>query len=129
MATRRTPSAKEQTLSTSPEPEKRTPPGLSPAQREANSAPAVPSDVLLKLLLFTAAMICAPLGVYFASVNTLFKGNSTYAGASAALTANLVLIGYVVVAMREDRAEREGEEEERKRKGGLVVGGEGKKGQ
>ncbi|KAK2786256.1 vacuolar ATPase assembly integral membrane protein vma21 [Emmonsiellopsis sp. PD_33] len=124
MATRRTPSAKEQTLSATPEPEKRTP--LPPVQREANSAPAVPSDVLLKLLLFTAAMICAPLGVYFSSVNMLFKGNSTYAGASAALTANLVLIGYVVVAMREDREDREAEERRRK---GVVVVGEGKKGQ
>ncbi|KAL9061861.1 MAG: hypothetical protein Q9206_000268 [Seirophora lacunosa] len=31
---------------------------------------------------------------------------STWAGATAALTANLVLIAYVIVAMREDQSEK-----------------------
>ena len=33
-------------------------------------------------------------------------GNSTYAGALAALMANVVLVAYVVVAMWEDQSER-----------------------
>ena len=91
-------------------------------------------SVIAKLLAFTAAMIVLPIGSYFASVNMVFKGlfaadawgihdkrsdmkagNATYAGALAALMANVVLIGYVVVAFRDDKQEREAEEEERKK--------------
>jgi len=66
--------------------------------------------VIFKLLGFTLAMIAAPIGTYFASVNTVFKGNATYAGATAAVMANVVLIAYVLEAMREDK----GEEQEKK---------------
>ena len=33
-------------------------------------------------------------------------GNSTFAGASAAIMANVVLVAYIIVAMREDQSER-----------------------
>ncbi|KAI9699165.1 MAG: vacuolar ATPase assembly integral membrane protein vma21 [Bogoriella megaspora] len=80
----------------------------SPAsfQEKSNISPAVPSSVIIKLLGFTFAMISMPIGTYFASVNTVFGGNSTYAGASAAVIANVVLIAYVVVAMKEDQEEQ-----------------------
>ncbi|TPX08919.1 uncharacterized protein E0L32_009623 [Thyridium curvatum] len=82
--------------------------GASPAaSQQSNIAPAVPADVIIKLLAFTFAMIIIPIGSYFASVNTIFKGNSTFAGALAAVMANAVLIGYVIVAMREDQSDRE----------------------
>jgi archaellum component FlaF (FlaF/FlaG flagellin family) len=42
-------------------------------------------------------------------------GNSTFAGATAAIIANIVLIGYVVVAMREDAGERADAEEKEKK--------------
>merc|ERR1712130_27971 len=55
--------------------------------KPSNISPAVPGSVIAKLLGFTFAMVTLPLGSYFASVNTIFGGNSTYAGALAALMA------------------------------------------
>lgn len=92
-------------------------------------------EVIVKLLAFTFAMIVGPIGSYFLTVNTLFKGrsfprfhsdtrrefanwsvwkgNSTYAGALAAIMANVVLVGYVIVAMKEDQSDRLEEEKKK----------------
>ncbi|OTA69310.1 hypothetical protein K449DRAFT_384243 [Hypoxylon sp. EC38] len=76
-------------------------------QQQSNSTgPAVPLGVILKLLAFTFGMVVIPIGSYFLTVNTIFRGNSTYAGALAAIMANVVLVGYVVVAMNEDQSEQ-----------------------
>jgi hypothetical protein len=84
-----------------------------PQERSA-IAPAVPTHVILKLLAATFAMVVVPIGSYFLTVNTVFKGNSTYAGGLAALMANVVLIGYVLVAMNEDQTDQI---EEKKKEG------------
>ncbi|KAK8181550.1 vacuolar ATPase assembly integral membrane protein VMA21 [Phyllosticta capitalensis] len=63
-------------------------------------------SVIMKLLGFTLAMIVLPIGSYFLTVNTIFRGNSTLAGGLAAVMANVVLIGYVIVAFKEDQSER-----------------------
>jgi hypothetical protein len=54
-------------------------------------------------------------------MNLSIPGNSTYAGALAAIMANAVLIGYIFVAMAEDQSEQQ------QRKGGKTGPGEGKK--
>ncbi|WDK14422.1 VMA21-like domain-containing protein [Colletotrichum graminicola] len=81
--------------------------GSSPAAGDkSNITPAVPMEVIMKLLGFTFAMIVLPIGTYFATVDFLFRGNSTFAGALAAVMANVVLIGYIVVAMKEDQSDQ-----------------------
>nr|POF25995.1 vacuolar atpase assembly integral membrane protein vma21 [Quercus suber] len=82
---------------------------------KSNISPAVPPAVIVKLLAFTGAMVVVPIGSYFLTVQTIFRGNATYAGALAALMANVVLIGYVIVAFWDDQSEREADEAERKK--------------
>jgi hypothetical protein len=71
-------------------------------------------------------MIGGPIAMYFLTVNTIFKGqlsppkidymerlsnfhtgNSTFAGAGAAVTANIVLFAYIFVAWQEDQEEQQ----------------------
>lgn len=81
----------------------------------SNIAPAVPSSVIFKLLGFTFAMVTMPIGTYFLTLNSLYRGNSTFAGATAAIMANVVLIAYVIVAMKEDQSERLAAEQKEKK--------------
>ncbi|KAI5236062.1 hypothetical protein E4T47_07658 [Aureobasidium subglaciale] len=77
--------------------------------------PSPVRHVIVKLLLFSFAMIVLPISSYFLTVDNLFSGNSTFAGATAAILANVVLIGYIVVAMKEDAGERaEAEDNDKK---------------
>lgn len=82
---------------------------------KSDIAPAVPVTVVYKLLGFTMAMVIVPIGTFFATVNLLFRGNGTYAGGLAAVMANVVLLAYVIVAVKEDDSERlEGERKVKK---------------
>ncbi|GKU02202.1 vacuolar atpase assembly integral membrane protein vma21 [Fusarium langsethiae] len=65
-----------------------------PIDETSSTAPAVPSQVIYKLLAFTFAMVFIPIG------------NSSFAGGLAAVLANVVLIGYIVVAMKEDQSDQ-----------------------
>ncbi|KAI9927756.1 hypothetical protein ASPWEDRAFT_552057 [Aspergillus wentii DTO 134E9] len=88
----------------------------SPSTQKNTSSdvtPAVPSDVIFKLLAFTAAMVIAPIGMYFLTVESIFRGSATYAGITAAVTANVVLFAYIYVAYQEDKGEREAENEKK----------------
>ena len=80
-------------------------------------------------------MITGPIGTYFLTLNTIFQGlflpgranrfkalwlsdligNSTFAGATAALMANIVLIAYVFVAIKEDESEKLAAQEKAKK--------------
>ncbi|MCJ1445289.1 MAG: vacuolar ATPase assembly integral membrane protein vma21 [Stictis urceolatum] len=90
-------------------------PALAP-KGKSDITPAVPTNVIVKLLGFTLAMVVAPIGTYFLTLNTVFGGSATWAGATAAIMANVVLVAYVIAAMREDQSERL-EAEEKARKG------------
>lgn len=69
----------------------------------SDTTPVVSGSVIRTLLAFTAAMVVVPIGSYFLTVNTIFKNNTTFAGGFAALMANVVLIGYILVAYMEDQ--------------------------
>lgn len=75
---------------------------LQPNVGSSDTTPVVSASVIKTLLAFTAGMVVIPLGSYYVTVITIFRGNSTYAGGFAAFMANVVLIGYVIVAWMED---------------------------
>ncbi|KAJ4342987.1 vacuolar ATPase assembly integral membrane protein vma21 [Didymella glomerata] len=81
----------------------------------SNISPAVPSGVIFKLMSFTFAMITLPIGTYFFTNAYVFNGNATYAGGLAALMANVVLIGYVIMAFMDDQKEQAEEAEKEKK--------------
>jgi len=83
-----------------------TPDAKPAADGPSDIRPAVSTSVIAKLLFFTIALVTVPLGSYFLSVKTIFNGNSTYAGALAAVMANVVLMGYLVVAIQEDQSDQ-----------------------
>jgi len=72
----------------------------------SDTTPLVEASVIKTLLAFTAAMVVIPIGSYFVTVNTIFRGNSTFAGGFAALMANVVLVGYIIVAWNEDQQDQ-----------------------
>lgn len=88
-----------------------TAPDLSTPPNTSDTSPAVPASVIRNLVGFTAAMITAPLSSYFLVLKT--SGSATWAGALAAVVANVVLVGYIIVAYNEDVAERGGEGEKK----------------
>ncbi|KAN0073946.1 hypothetical protein V8E54_007883 [Elaphomyces granulatus] len=89
-------------------------PSVPPPSKVSDVTPAVPTGIILKLLAFSFAMIVSPIAFYFITINSVFRGNATFAGAGAAIVANIVLIAYIVVAWKDDQAERE--EDQRKEK-------------
>ncbi|MCJ1283777.1 vacuolar ATPase assembly integral membrane protein vma21 [Xylographa opegraphella] len=56
-------------------------------------------------------MVAGPIITYYLTLNTVFSGSSTWAGATAAVMANVVLVAYVIVAMKEDQSDRLAAEE------------------
>jgi len=57
--------------------------------------------LLLKLLIFSAALAIAPIATYFLSKDHMWNGNTTYAAITAIIAANTVLVAYIIVSVRE----------------------------
>ncbi|KAE8352095.1 VMA21-like domain-containing protein [Aspergillus coremiiformis] len=81
---------------------------------DSDVTPAVPTNVIFKLLGFSVAMISLPIGMYFIAVK--FGASPTVAGIIAAVAANVVLFTYVYVAWQDDRLEREAETKKNNKK-------------
>ncbi|CEL59625.1 Vacuolar ATPase assembly integral membrane protein VMA21 OS=Phaeosphaeria nodorum (strain SN15 / ATCC MYA-4574 / FGSC 10173) GN=VMA21 PE=3 SV=1 [Rhizoctonia solani AG-1 IB] len=92
-----------------------------PHNVSAESAPtkiiedAADSAVLFKLTGFSLALAVIPLSSYFLSMNYLWGGNSTYAALTAIVSANAVLIAYILLSISDDRASRPGPPKESKK--------------
>ncbi len=73
-----------------------TPSNVAPRGSDPSAA------VWAKLAFFSVALFAAPMAAYYGAKDRVFAGNATYAGGLAAAVANIVLIGYVIVAFLED---------------------------
>ncbi|KAF3217480.1 vacuolar ATPase assembly integral membrane protein vma21 [Orbilia oligospora] len=70
-----------------------------------NPGPSIPREVLLKLFGFTVAMLFGPLGCYYLTTNYIFPGSTVLGASIAAVVANIVLVLFILVAMKEDDGE------------------------
>ncbi|WVQ76183.1 hypothetical protein IAR50_005843 [Cryptococcus sp. DSM 104548] len=76
------------------------------ASRPGSKAPeTVHPAVLGKLITFAVLMAVVPIGTYFGSLNYVWDGSTTFSAISAIVAANVILVGYVVLAFREDLGE------------------------
>ncbi|KAK6505441.1 vacuolar ATPase assembly integral membrane protein vma21 [Arthrobotrys musiformis] len=86
------------------------PPPVLPKAMQAermknNPGPSIPKEVLIKLFSFTVAMLFGPIGCYYISTNYLFPGSTVLGASIAAVVANVVLVLFILVAMKEDDGE------------------------
>ncbi|ODN76191.1 hypothetical protein L202_06112 [Cryptococcus amylolentus CBS 6039] len=73
------------------------------AAKPVSRAPeTVHPAVLGKLITFAVLMAVVPIGTYFGSLNYIWEGSTTFSAISAIVAANLILVGYVVLAFKED---------------------------
>ncbi|WFD06757.1 hypothetical protein MVES1_002111 [Malassezia vespertilionis] len=70
--------------------------------RVAPRGPDPARGVYYKLALFSVALFVAPISAYFLAKDRWLSGNAVYAGGLAAIVANVVLGGYILMACLED---------------------------
>ncbi|KAH9940584.1 hypothetical protein B0H21DRAFT_824796 [Amylocystis lapponica] len=58
--------------------------------------------ILLKLLIFSAALAIAPVASFFLSKKHIWDGNTTYAAITAIAAAHTVLVSYIIISVREE---------------------------
>ncbi|KAL9712598.1 vacuolar ATPase assembly integral membrane protein vma21 [Leucoagaricus gongylophorus] len=66
---------------------------------------AASKGTLAKLLFFSISLGAVPLISYYVSLEYVSKGNNTAAAIIAVVTANIVLIAYIITSLLEDREE------------------------
>ncbi|KAJ3408039.1 hypothetical protein CcCBS67573_g02827 [Chytriomyces confervae] len=108
------------TPSTAPAQETKQP--VLPASRKltSNASPVIPASVLAKVAFFTVLMFTLPIGVYYATIDRLFAGESLYSAICAVVAANLVLVAYIVVAFLEDDGDQTHSENSNRNYAGLA---------
>ncbi|KJA29944.1 hypothetical protein HYPSUDRAFT_31982 [Hypholoma sublateritium FD-334 SS-4] len=81
----------------------------------ANVDAAAAGGVLATLITFSVSLGVIPIGAYFLSLHYLWAENSTYAAITAVVAANIILVCYIVVSLREDRRGRKPQPPEKAR--------------
>ncbi|EMD40626.1 hypothetical protein CERSUDRAFT_148835 [Gelatoporia subvermispora B] len=67
---------------------------------------AAQGNALIKLLVFSLALAIVPISSYFLSRDYVWGGNTTWAAFTAAGSAQLILVAFIVVSVLEDQRER-----------------------
>ncbi|KNZ79909.1 Vacuolar ATPase assembly integral membrane protein VMA21 [Termitomyces sp. J132] len=70
-----------------------------------NAAHASFRSVLIKLILFSLSLGLVPITSFFASQRYMWNGNSTYAAITAVVSANIVLVAYIISSVLEDKGD------------------------
>ncbi|KAI8983949.1 hypothetical protein BDF20DRAFT_911135 [Mycotypha africana] len=63
-------------------------------------------DVIIKLVVFTAALFILPIVTYYLTLNKAFHGNATYAAVAAVGVANAVVVAYIITAFFEKQKDK-----------------------
>ncbi|WFD43937.1 hypothetical protein MPSI1_002602 [Malassezia psittaci] len=74
--------------------------------RVSRPGPDPSRGVYFKLAFFTVALFVLPIASYYYAKDRYLNGDAVYAGGLAAIVANLVLAGYIIVACLEDDGTR-----------------------
>ncbi|KIM46303.1 hypothetical protein M413DRAFT_441391 [Hebeloma cylindrosporum] len=69
---------------------------------EAN-ANAATGGVLFKLIIFSLSLGIVPLSSYFLSLKYIWNENATFAAITAVVSANIVLVAYIITSVLEDK--------------------------
>ncbi|KAJ7638710.1 hypothetical protein FB45DRAFT_1054956 [Roridomyces roridus] len=69
------------------------------------AADAASTAQLVKLLLFSLSLGIVPIASYFGSLEYVWNGNATYAALTAVVGANIVLVGYIISSVLDDKRE------------------------
>ncbi|RDB22877.1 Vacuolar ATPase assembly integral membrane protein VMA21 [Hypsizygus marmoreus] len=58
---------------------------------------------LIKLFIFSVSLGIVPISSYFGSLKYVWNGNATFAAITAVVSANVVLVAYIISSLLDDR--------------------------